>query len=127
MPEKLKILIIENQPMSSFLLGPILKDEEFNINIARNNPDVYFLLEKEKYKLIILNLLKTGIKKLELIEKVKKNQSTCLIPIIVISNESEREVIKLCLDKGVYDYIIKPVSKQAIKNKIQFAVNDQLI
>ena len=125
MPEKLKILIIENRPMSSFLLGPILKDEEFNINIARNNPDVYFLLEKEKYKLIILNLLKTGIRELELIEKVKKNQNTCSIPIIVISSESNREVIKACLDKGVSDYLVKPACMQSIKNKIHFAINDQ--
>ena len=45
------------------------------------------------------------------------------IPIIVILPKYNVETIKLCLEKGTHDYLVKSFNIQDVKNKTQAAIN----
>ncbi len=59
---------------------------------------------------------KTGI---ELLTAVRNNPIYKDTPFIMITAESEREYVIQALSQGATDYIVKPVSMESIKRKIE--------
>lgn len=55
---------------------------------------------------------------IDLLKTLRKNQSYLHTPFIMITAESEREYIIQALSEGATDYIVKPVSLESIKRKI---------
>lgn len=46
---------------------------------------------------------------LEVLEKIKANENTRKIPVVVLTSSKEHPDIEKCYDLGVNSYIVKPV------------------
>ena len=116
---KHKILIIDNSNSFFYAIQSILQESEFDVIFSNNRTETINLLKKETFKGVFLD-----IEMSKLFDQLKRNKNNKSIPIIMILSNSNIETIKEWLKKGVYDFLTKPVSKLAVINKIQFAIND---
>ncbi len=71
------------------------------------------LLEKEKYDLILLDLMLPGLKGEEIIKKVNN------VPIIVLSAKISSDDKVNCLLSGASDYITKPFDSKELLARIE--------
>lgn len=62
-----------------------------------------------KPKMILLDLKMPKVDGLEVLSKIKSNESTKTIPVVVLTSSKEHPDIERCYQLGVNSYIVKPV------------------
>ncbi|HEY9665178.1 MAG TPA: response regulator [Coleofasciculaceae cyanobacterium] len=121
-----KILIIEDDDLLRARLFQLLKAEHFEV-IATNQglTGVKFATELEP-DLILSDVELPYLQGYEVLKTLRQNAKTAKIPFIFISSERKSESCDLVLYTEAVDYLIKPVSDQAVLNAIAtYLPNDQ--
>ena len=108
-----KILIVEDDISIHNIMKELLKKENYVISNAYSGTEALLLLEKEKYDLILLDLMLPGVHGEEVIRKVKDT------PIIVLSAKISSEDKVNCLLSGASDYVTKPFDSKELLARIE--------
>ncbi len=108
-----KILIIEDDESIHNIIEELLKKNGYDTFNAYSGTEALLLLEKEKYDLILLDLMIPGLTGEEIIKKVNN------IPIIVLSAKISSDDKVKCLLSGANDYITKPFEAQELLARIE--------
>ncbi len=108
-----KILIVEDDVSIHNVIEELLKKENYVTYNAYSGTEAILLLEKEKFDLILLDLMLPGVCGEEIIEKIKDT------PIIVLSAKISSEDKVNCLLSGANDYITKPFEKKELLARIE--------
>ena len=102
-----KILIIEDDKFLLKVIKKKLLKEKYTVIEAMDGEQGIKSAKREKPDLILLDLILPGIDGFEVLTKIKKDQESSKIPIIILSNLGAREEIKRGLEAGADDYLIK--------------------
>ena len=117
--KKIKILVVDDDPQIRRLIRATLQSKfNFDILEAENGATAYQKIEAEKPFLVILDIMMPELNGLELIEKMKQNEETKDVPVIMCSAINDREKVVELFSKGVADYIVKPINPIILVNKI---------
>ena len=108
-----KILIVEDDVSIHNVIEELLKRQNYITYNAYSGTEAILLLEKEKYDLIILDLMLPAISGEEIIEKIKDT------PIIVLSAKISSDDKVNCLMAGANDYITKPFDSNELLARIE--------
>ena len=71
-----------------------------------------------KPKVILLDLKMPKVSGLEVLERIKKNENTRQIPVVVLTSSKENKDIDLAYKLGANSYIVKPVEFESFSNAI---------
>jgi DNA-binding response OmpR family regulator len=107
-----KILVIEDEKPLARALELKLVHEGFEVNTALNGELALEYLKKEKFSLIICDLILPKIDGFEILEFIKSNKIKT--PVIILTNLSQAEDEKRVLDLGASNFFIKsntPIAK----------------
>lgn len=105
--DKKHILLVEDDKLLQSLLGRKLENEGFSFEIASNGSEVFEKLETFPAQLIFLDLVLSGMDGFQILEKLKKDEATKDIPVVVLSNLGQDSDIKRSLELGAIDHMIK--------------------
>ncbi len=108
-----KILIVEDDVSIHNVIEELLKRQNYITYNAYSGTEAILLLEKEKYDLIILDLMLPAMNGEEIISKVKDT------PIIVLSAKISSDDKVNCLMAGANDYITKPFDSNELLARIE--------
>ncbi len=108
-----KILIVEDDVSIHSIIEELLNKNNYTTGNAYSGTEALMLLEKEKYDLILLDLMLPGINGEEIIKKIKET------PIIVLSAKISSEDKVNCLLSGANDYITKPFDNKELLARIE--------
>lgn len=100
-----KVLIAEDERPMANAMKLKLEKEEIEVIIATNGQEVIDFLKKEKFDLVLLDLImpvKDGFKVLKEMKAIGIN-----IPVIIASNLSQREDIDKARELGAIGYFVK--------------------
>ncbi|SFD47894.1 two-component system, unclassified family, response regulator [Chitinophaga sp. CF118] len=119
--EKIEILLIEDNLNDAEMTIRALKKNNLANNIIHLKDGVSALDfifctgeysrkdPKNKPKLILLDLKMPKVNGIEVLRKIKADESTNTIPVVVLTSSKEDPDIRICYDLGVNSYIVKPV------------------
>lgn len=114
-----QILIIDDSPTVCAQLGQWLGDMGYQTISAPTGSKALEVLSVTLPDLIILDLGLPDIEGLEVCRRIRSNEGTARIPIIVLtSSESESDRIR-SLEIGAEDFITKPPTLAALRARIQ--------
>ncbi|MBU6431137.1 MAG: response regulator [Patescibacteria group bacterium] len=102
-----KILIIEDD---LFLLSLIVEKfikSGFEVETAVDGEEGLNKILKNRYDLVLLDMILPKMDGFKVLEEVKKNQSLKELPIIVASNLYDKNDIDRAVSLGAKDYIVK--------------------
>lgn len=103
----IKILIIEDD---LFLLGMYATKfelEKLKVFTADEGEKGLRLAEKEIPSIILLDIMLPGMDGFEVLKKLKANDKTKDIPVILLTNLSQKSEVEKGLELGANDYLIK--------------------
>jgi len=107
MPEKQKILIVEDDGFLLQMYSAKLELEGYNVLAASDGAKgLKFAIDKLP-DLIILDLKLPEMDGFQVLKALKRNKNTKNIPVIVLTNLSQKQDINNCLKLGASDYMIK--------------------
>ncbi|HAK88389.1 MAG: DNA-binding response regulator [Nitrospirae bacterium GWC2_46_6] len=109
-----KILVIDDEADIVELISYNLKKEGFAVDSSYNGEDALKKIKKNKYDLVILDLMLPGIQGLELCKMIRNAPNTSRLPIIMLTAKGEEFDKVLGLEMGADDYITKPFSTREL-------------
>lgn len=106
--QTVRILIVDDTSRNIQILGPILKKEGYQINIAQNGLQAIKATERVLPDLILLDIMMPELDGFETCEILKASERTRNIPIIFLTAKTETDDIVKGFQLGAVDYITKP-------------------
>ncbi len=121
----MKILIVDDDKISRWLIGRALEKDRFDFLEAENANDALKILETgETVDLIISDIMMPDMDGLELIRRIKENKTVKHIKVIMISADRERETVMQAAALGIKDYIIKPIDVNLLREKVKEIIDE---
>lgn len=125
-PANTKVLIIDDQPLFCMgLVSMLEKLQKFNIvGITSNADEALKLVEKEKPRLVIMEIILSNDSSLELIKKIKLINTG--ISILILSSNNERFYSERALRLGARGYIMKTEDANTITEAIYTVLDGKI-
>lgn len=102
----MKILIIEDEKKVALALKKGLIAEQYDVEAAFSGEDGFYLLNAQKFDLVILDLMLPKRDGLEILSTMRQKRDKTPVLILTAKDRIEDRVIGL--DSGADDYLIKP-------------------
>jgi len=121
MSAEIEILLVEDNPYDAEMTLRALKQNNLTNNISHvkdGEEALEFVFATGKFekrnrhslpKVILLDLKLPKISGMEVLRRLKNNDETKTIPVVVLTSSQEEPDIKECYALGVNSYIVKPV------------------
>ncbi len=122
--EKPKILIADDEEPVRNMLSRFAVSAGFEPIAAANGLEAVEIFKKEKPDIVLLDIympVKNGIEALEEIISFDSKAA-----VMMITGNDEQELARICLKKGAFDYISKPINLKnlEISVKTRMAISD---
>lgn len=101
------IMWVEDDQFLSDLISRKLSAQGSRLLYARTGEDGLKLLEKETPDVIILDLLLPGISGFDVLQKIKTEEKTKKIPVVILSNYSQNNEIDRAKELGADRFLVK--------------------
>ena len=102
-----KILLVEDDVFVSDVYQTKLKQEGFDVISAENGTEAMKKLETAVPDVILLDIIMPYMDGKEVLTRLKESEKWKNIPVIILTNLSQRDDVEEVLQKGADDYLIK--------------------
>ncbi len=102
---KLRVLIVDDEPAIRRFLKTTLAAESYTISLAANGREALAEAPVFRPDLVILDL---GLPDMDGLEVLRRLRETAVVPIIILSVREDEQVKVQALDLGADDYVTKP-------------------
>lgn len=124
MPKE-KILVVDDEEDILELVRYNLEREGFQVTCAESGENAMERTRHEGPDLIVLDLMLPGIDGLEVARRLKQNQKTAGLPIVMLTAKGEEADIVTGLELGADDYMTKPFSPRVLIARIKAVLRRQ--
>jgi two-component system phosphate regulon response regulator PhoB len=124
MPKE-KILVVDDEEDILELVRYNLEREGFQVTCAESGEKAMERTRQEAPDLIVLDLMLPGIDGLDVARRLKQDQKTAALPIVMLTAKGEEADIVTGLELGADDYITKPFSPRVLIARIKAVLRRQ--
>lgn len=119
--QEIEIVLVEDNPDDAGLTIRALKKQNLANNLVHlkdGEEALNFFFSQGEYKdkplsktpkVVLLDLKMPKVNGLEVLQKIRADERTKTIPVVVLTSSNEDPDIKECYKLGVNSYIVKPV------------------
>lgn len=112
-----KILLVDDDTKNLQVAMSILKD--YNVIYAQSGDKALELLEKNRFDLILLDVVMPTMDGYFVCSKIKQNEKTKKIPVIFLTvKDDEKDIVK-GFELGAVDYITKPFYSEVLLKRVE--------
>ncbi len=105
--EEKTILLVEDDSFVSDIYQKKIESEGFKIITAENGIEAIKKLKEFTPDLILLDIVMPYMDGMDVLKEIKANEKWKTIPVILLTNLSEKEKIEEAIGIGADDYLIK--------------------
>lgn len=114
--QKVKLLVIDDDPKVSFILSEGLK-HSYEILSARSGSEGLELLDQRKPDLVLLDIKMPGMDGIEVLDKIKKKEK--FLDVIMLSGHGETQNVVESIKRGAAEFINKPFDIKELEIHLQ--------
>ncbi|MDP3900530.1 MAG: response regulator [bacterium] len=107
MNEEIKILLVEDDTFLLNMYADKFRSEGFEVVIAENGVEAIQMANAEVPDIILLDIMLPKKNGFEVLAELKNNKITKAIPVILLTNLSQRDEVKKGMELGAVDFLIK--------------------
>lgn len=112
------ILVVDDNENNRDLLARRLSRQGHQVTTAETGRQALELLNREKFDLIVLDIMMPEMNGYEVLEYLKAHPGLRHIPVIMISAIDDLDSIARCIELGAEDYLFKPFNPVLLKARV---------
>ena len=113
-----RILVVDDTPRNSKLLADLLAAQGFQVAIAASGPEALECLRKDRFDLVLLDVVMPGMSGYEVCQAIKADATTQHIPVLLLAGSFEALDENRARSVGADGHIVKPFESEALVQKI---------
>jgi two-component system copper resistance phosphate regulon response regulator CusR len=113
----MRILVVEDEKKVARALREGLEGEHFDVIVADNGEEGFFLVSDQTFDLIVLDLMLPGRDGLDILKALRKR--SVQTPVLILTARDAIEDRVLGLDCGADDYLVKPFAFEELLARIR--------
>lgn len=113
------ILLADDEEDVKVVVRLFLESKGYTILTAFDGLDAVDQAQKNKPDLILLDVMMPVMNGYEVAAKLREDEATKDIPIVMLSAASHQEAVKKGLESGAKDYLIKPFEPKKLEETIR--------
>ncbi len=114
-----KVLIVDDEFAIRDMIRMALEIADFQCLEAENIQQAFTLIVDERPDLVLLDWMLPGGSGMELLRRVKRNETTRELPVIMLTAKTSEDNIIQGLESGADDYITKPFAPRELIARIK--------
>jgi DNA-binding response OmpR family regulator len=117
------ILIVDDNEDNRYTLQLMLEsDGHERITCAAGGNEAIALIEKEKFSLVLLDLMMPDLNGDEVLKAIKSDPDQRDIPVVMISADTDADKVSQCIELGADNYLPKPFNPTILRARIGAAL-----
>ena len=117
MSEPATVLAVDDQPQNLRLLEAVLGPRGYRVLQASTGEEALDLVATEDVDLVLLDVVMPGMDGHEVCRRIRANEDTAFLPIVMITASGDRERLK-ALESGADDFVAKPFEKAELLARV---------
>jgi len=119
MEKKAKILVADDEVRSLRLMEALLLPLGYEVIVARDGEEALQKVQESAPDVILLDIMMPKMDGFQVARRLKEEEETKIIPIVMITALKEVEERVKALEAGADDFLSKPVDKTELKARVQ--------
>ena len=113
------ILLVDDEVAIRDMLSIALEAADYNVLQAENAQQAHAIIIDRHPDLVLLDWMMPGTTGLELLRRLKRDELTERVPVIMLTAKAEEDSKISGLDAGADDYIAKPFSPRELISRVK--------
>lgn len=114
---KQHILVVDDEPGVREVVKRYLERDGYVVSTASTGPEALAIIDTERdIKLVVLDVMLPGLNGIDIVQRVRKDNS---VPIIMLSARSDEVDRIIGLEAGADDYVPKPFSPRELVSRVK--------
>lgn len=115
----MKALLIEDNLVLATITSRSLQALSFaHVDVAHTGEEALRFLTRQKYNVILVDWMLPKTNGLEIVRCIRASKDHQDTPVIMTTGKNERQDIIKALQSGVDSYLVKPITPQVLKDRI---------
>ena len=107
------ILVVDDEPRQRQILKVILEDEGYEVHTASNGQEALKIVNELRPSIVLTDLKMPGMDGINLMESIPEDPTRPVLVIIITAHGTISSAVD-SIKKGAFDYLTKPLDKDAI-------------
>lgn len=117
------VLVVDDNEAQRTIIGKLLQAENYNLIFAGDGFEALNILHKAQPDLILMDIMMPNMKGTEALRRLKAVPRFANTPVIMITGDSEAQVVADCMKGGAVDFVVKPFVHATLITKIDHALH----
>ncbi len=112
--ERSTVLIVDDEALNLAMVEALLGGQTYDILTAASGDEALAILQKQEVDLVHLDVMMPGLDGFEVCRRLKSQESTRLIPVVLITALDDLDSRVKGMESGADDFLTKPVNRLEI-------------
>lgn len=112
------VLVVDDNPIVLKLIRAYLQDD-YKVSVVNSGKIAVEFLLKYKPDVILLDYMMPLYNGAAVLKMIQSKEETKNIPVFFLTGKTDRETVEECIALRPAGYIVKPVAKNALLDKLQ--------
>jgi two-component system cell cycle response regulator len=122
-----QILVVDDVPANIKLLEAKLASEYYDVITAKDGFEALQKAKENKPDLVLLDVMMPGMDGFETCKKIKEDNATSHIPVVMVTALSEKSDRLKGLDAGADDFLTKPINDMALFARVKSLIRIKML
>ncbi len=112
------ILVVDDYSTNAILVKNALPEKKYSVKTASSGEQALNSLKNRRADLILLDTVMPEMDGIETLRRIKSNPDTQDIPVILLTGQTDKNMIIEGLSLGAIDVIVKPIVAKVVKERV---------
>ncbi|AWB68411.1 hypothetical protein C2869_19255 [Saccharobesus litoralis] len=119
--KKRRVLLVEDNEIYRDMIKRILLESSFDVEESSDGLEALAKVRQHQYDLIVMDLFMPKLDGLNTTKQIRKLAPKADLPIIALTSNKNKEIVKKWLAYGISSYIVKPSKREQILSAVHKA------